>query len=125
MLLRGDEMAKGQVVAWSYNPNENVIGRAHINPILDTRTYQVEFGGEVTELMANVIAESMNIQCDADRNEYLLLDVLVNYWKDNKAISLTDQQITVQGRPVPVRPMQVGRHADNGRTVLPHGRMYS
>ena len=53
------------------------------------RTYQVEFaGGEVTELTANVIAESLYAQCNWDRNEYLLLDALVDYQKDKKAISL-------------------------------------
>ena len=33
-------------------------------------------------------------------NEYLLLDVLVDYQKDNNAISLSDQQTTVLSRPV-------------------------
>ena len=38
----------------------NVIGRAHENPILDTRKYIVEFEDEEnTELSANMIAESM------------------------------------------------------------------
>ena len=75
------------------------MGRSHTNPILDMRMYQAEFAGsKVTELTANVIAES-------DRNEYFLLDVLVDYHKDNKAIFLTDQQITVRGRPVTIRPL--------------------
>ena len=50
--------------------------------------------------MANVMEESMYVKCDTDGNEYLLLDVLVDYHKDHKAISLTDQQTTVQGRSV-------------------------
>ena len=77
------------------------MGRSHTNPILDTRTHQVEFAGDkITELTANVIAESMYTQCNADSNENLLLDVLVDYHKGNKVISLTVQQITVQGTPV-------------------------
>ena len=77
------------------------MGRAHTNPILNTRMYQVEFaGGKVTELTTNIIAESMYTQCDADRNEYLLLEALVDYHKDIKAISLTEQQTSIQGRPV-------------------------
>ena len=52
---------------------------------------QVEFtGGKVTELTTNVIAESMYAQCIADGNECLLLDILVDYPKNDKAISLTD-----------------------------------
>ena len=94
-------MAKGYVVAWSCNANGNVIGRAHTNTILDTRVYQGEFaGGKVTELTTNVISESMYAQGNADGNEYLLLDVLVDHRKDNKAISLRDQQTSICGRPV-------------------------
>ena len=63
--------------------------------------YQVEFAeGKVTELTTNIIAESTYAQCDAIGNEYLLLDALVDYHKDNKAISITDRQITVQVRLV-------------------------
>ena len=35
----------------------------------------------------------MYTQCDEERNEHLLLDVLVDYYKDNKVISLTEQNI--------------------------------
>ena len=49
LLSRGDQMARGHVVARSQDANANVMGRSHTNPILDTRTYQVEFtGGKVT-----------------------------------------------------------------------------
>ena len=52
-------------------------------------------GGKVTELTANVIAESIYAQCNAEGNEYLLLDALIDYQKNNNAISLSDQQTTV------------------------------
>ena len=56
------------------------MGRSHMNPILDTKMYLVEFtGGKVTELTMYIIAESMYTQCNSDGNEYLLLDVLVDY----------------------------------------------
>ena len=72
--------------------------RAHANPIFDTMMYQVEFaGGEVTELIANVFSESIYAQCGADGNEYLLFNLLIHHHKDNKAISLPDQQTSVQG----------------------------
>ena len=100
LLPRGDQLARSHVVARSQDANGNVMGRSCTNPILDTRIYQVEFaGGEVIELTTNLITESMCAQCNSEGNEYLLLDVLVDYQKDNKAISLFDQQITVWGRP--------------------------
>ena len=75
-----------------------VMGRDFTNPIPDTRMYQVEFtGSKVTELTTNVIVKSMYAQCDADVNEYLLLDALIDYQKDNKMISLTDQQTSILG----------------------------
>ena len=118
MLSRGDKMARGHVVAQRHDVSGNIMARAYTNPIMDTRLYQVEFNGvKVMELTANVIAESMHAQCDADGNEHLLLDVLVVYHKDNKAISLTDWQITVRGRPVTQKTTAI-----SGRTVLPHGR---
>ena len=43
---------------------------------------------------------SMYTQCYPEGNDYLLLDVQVDYRRDNMAISLSDQQTTVQGRPI-------------------------
>ena len=52
----------------------NSIGRTNDNPILDTRKYRTEFDdGEVSEIMANVIAESMYAACNDDGNEYLMM----------------------------------------------------
>ena len=45
--------------------NGNVLGRAHTNPIVNTRLYLEEFAGDqVTELTTNVIPESMYTQHD-------------------------------------------------------------
>ena len=94
-------MARDHVVPRSKYAKGNVMGRSHTNLILDTQIYQVEFArGHVTELTANIIAESMYAQCDTEGNEYSLLDALVDYQKDNKAISLSDQQTIVRGTPV-------------------------
>ena len=67
MLPRRNKVARGHIVAWSGNTNGNVMGRAHTNPILDTRMYQIEVtGGKVTEFTTNIIAELIYIKCDAD-----------------------------------------------------------
>ena len=95
LLPRGNQIGRSQVVAWSHNASGNM-GRSHTNAILDTRMYQVEFAcGEATELTSNVIPEPMYAKCNIHGNEYLLLDMLVDFCKDSKAISLSDQQITV------------------------------
>ena len=49
-------MARSHVVAWSHDAKRNVMGKAHINLIQDTRLYKVDFAGVVvTELTTNVI----------------------------------------------------------------------
>ena len=74
LLPRGNQIAQGQVVARSHDANENVMSRFHTNPILDTRTYQVEFaGGKVTELTNNVITESMYAQCNSEKKKIFTL----------------------------------------------------
>jgi hypothetical protein len=50
--------------------------------------------------MANMIAQAMYAQCDANGNQYLLLHQLVGHWKDDLAITLAEQAV----------------HRDNGRT---------
>ena len=82
------ERARDHIVAQSYDAHGNVMDMAHTNLILDTRMNQVEFaGGKVAELTANIIAESIYAQCDADWNEYLLLDLLIDYCKEKSQFS--------------------------------------
>ena len=69
LLPRGDTMARGQVVHQKHDADGNPIGRSNQNLILDTCLYKVEFPGrEMTELAANIIAESMYAKCDVSRN---------------------------------------------------------
>ena len=78
LLPRWDKMTKGQVIHWKSDVDGNQMSRSNKNPILDTHLYEVEFPwGESTELVANIIAESMCAQCDVDGNEYLLLEALL------------------------------------------------
>lgn len=99
MLPRGDKLARGKVIGRKRDANGDVAGRANANPILDTRTYEVEFAdGEINELTANIIATSMYSQCDEGGNEYMLLDSFVDIRKTADALSLKEQEITVGGR---------------------------
>ena len=51
-----------------------------------------------SELTVNVIAEWMYASCDDDGNKHLLVDSLVDYWKNDKAMTIADQKIVVRGR---------------------------
>ena len=80
MLPCGSKISRGQVTGCKRDIGGNTSGRASENPILDTREYTVQFEyGEVNELTANTIAESMYAQCDPDRNQYVLLDDVIYF----------------------------------------------
>ncbi len=69
------------------------VGRANDNPILDTRSYIVDFDdGDQTELTANKIAESLYLQCDPDGNQYVLLEEIVDHQCLPTAVKLSDQK---------------------------------
>ena len=94
MLPKGGTMTKGCVAKRIRDDSGNPVGRAHDNPILDTREYTVEFDdGDVSELTANLIAESMYAQCDPDGNQYVLLDSLTDYRRLDTALKLSDQTV--------------------------------
>ncbi len=59
MLPKGGVMVKGRVTACKRNRDSNPVGCANDNPILDTRSYIVDFDdGDQTKLTTNMIAES-------------------------------------------------------------------
>ena len=69
LLLRGDKMARSQVVCQKCDVDGNSIDRSNQSPILDMHLYEVKFPGEeITELAANIVTDLMYAQC-VDRNE--------------------------------------------------------
>ena len=93
LLSRGEGMAKGTVRKRARNSENNPVGRANQNPILDTREYVVEFeDGQEAELTANTIAQSMYAQCDQDGNTMQLFDSLVDFRRCTTALCYSDQR---------------------------------
>ena len=87
----GDTMMNAKVRGWKRQSDGTLLGMPHSNPILDTRTYDVEFAdGQTTELAANVIDENMFAQCDSEGNQYLLLAGIVDHRKDSSAVEKND-----------------------------------
>ena len=67
MISSGDTVAQGSVRHRKRDMEGNNIGRANSNPIIDTRTYEVEFkDGSMSTYSSNVISESMYDQCDEE-----------------------------------------------------------
>ena len=64
-------------------PDGKPVGSVHANSALDTCIYKVHFpDGGMEELAANVIAEAVYAQCDANSNQYVLLDTIMDYRKN-------------------------------------------
>ena len=125
LLPRGDPMVRCHVLTHSNDFNGNIVDRGHRNQILNTSMYEVEFaGGEDTELTTNIVSESLYTQFDAVKNEYLLLDLLVSNYKDNKVISLIEQQISIWGRLVIYISTAGWQFAAHGRLMLPPWRSF-
>ncbi len=80
MLPKGGVMVKGRVTACKHDQDGNPFGRANDNPILDTRSYTVNFDDDdQTELTANMIAESLYSKCDPDGNQYVLFEENIDH----------------------------------------------
>ena len=100
-LPRGTHVTKDHILVYKCNDEGDAIGRAQADLILDTREYLVEFPqGKITELTVSISAETMHAWYNDSRNEFLLLDVVVAHLKDEKAVSLTDLEISVRRKPV-------------------------
>jgi hypothetical protein len=94
MLPKGGVMVKGCVTARKHDRDGNPVVNVNDNPILDTRSYIVNFDdGNQTELTANMIAESLYSQCDPDGNQYVLLEEIISHRRLPAAVKLSDQKI--------------------------------
>ena len=95
----GGDMKTGTVVRRARNSEGELEGTANINPILDTRTYEVEFlDGTVGTYSANLIADNMISMCDPNGNQQLLFDEIVDHKFDGNAVKHADRFVTVNGK---------------------------
>ena len=93
------ELRSGRVRERARDDDGQFIGNANDNPLLDTRKYVVEFpDGDVTEYTANVIAESMIAQCDADGHDVKLMEAITDHKKDGNAVADADRYFYNRGR---------------------------
>ena len=88
-------MKTGKVKERTRTPSGDLFGKANDNPILDTRSYNIEFpDGQVRAYTANVIAEHMVAQCDLNGNQFRLMEALVGHKTDGTEVKKEDMYIT-------------------------------
>ena len=99
LLPRGDQMLTGTVKRQKLDELGEPTGRRNDNPILDTRTYFVEFpdGAELV-YTTNTIAENMWAQCDIAGNQWLLMEGIVDHRKDETAVTVEGGYVSVNGQ---------------------------
>jgi hypothetical protein len=94
MLPKCGVIVKGRMTVRKRDWDDNSVGRANNNLILDNRSYIVNFDdGNQTELTASMIAESLYLQCDPNGNQYVLLGEIVDHGRLPAAVKLSDQKI--------------------------------
>ena len=91
MMEVGDQQLQGKVVKRARMEDGTPIGRQHANPLFDTRAYMVEFPlGTQEKYEANIIAQNMYEQIDAEGKSYSLMKEISNHAKDGTAIPINE-----------------------------------
>jgi hypothetical protein len=84
-------ITKARVTGRKRDEDGNPIGKRHSNPILDTRSYEVEFADGATDIFtANTIAESMYSRIDGDGHTFLLMSEITDHKSDGTAVTKDD-----------------------------------
>jgi len=98
-LPHGEGMVTGKVIGHKGELDGTLRGLRSDNPLLDTRSYVVEFpDSEVSEYAANVIAENMWAQCDLDGQQRIILDSIMDHKTNGHAVAMADRYINVKGK---------------------------
>jgi hypothetical protein len=67
------------------------VGVVHSNHILDTREYEVSFpDGSTNYYAANMIAESLYSQVDADGREFIVMKEIVDHGSNRSVVPVDD-----------------------------------
>lgn len=102
----GGEKMHGRVIRRAKDVDGAKKGRAHPNPMFDTRAYMIEFrDGSVGEYTANIIAENIYSQVDAEGRSFGILHEISGHRKDPGVAISRDNGFTVSsnGNKVPKR----------------------
>ena len=98
-LPHGDRNEIAKIVGRKRNNDGLYVGRAHNNPILDSRVFTVCFpDGDETDIAYNVIAEHLFSQVDEEGNQYQLFKEIVGHRKNKRAIEKADQYRSANGK---------------------------
>ena len=98
MLPHGGETARATVLGRTKNASGQPVGTRHSNPILDTRSYEVQFpDGSIDTFTTNMIAENLFSQVDEEGHSYVVLKDIVGH-RSNKRAVRKDDPLYLEGK---------------------------
>ena len=93
-LPQGENFQRAVVKGRSTDSHGNLIGEYNSNPLLSTVLYNVELSdGVVGKYSANMIAENIYQQVDANGYNSSMVDSIVDYYRDDTAISIKNKYV--------------------------------
>jgi hypothetical protein len=91
MVERQGQATRGTVMRRAKDAHSLPIGKAHPNPILDTREWEVEYpDGSMDVLTANTIAESLYSRVDAEGHEHIIMQEILDHKFDGNLLPRDD-----------------------------------
>jgi hypothetical protein len=91
LLPHGGELVQAKVTGRKCAADSTRVGVVHSNPILVTHEYEVSFPDGLTGCYAaNMIAESLYSQVDADGREFMLMKEIMDHWLDGSGVPVDD-----------------------------------
>jgi hypothetical protein len=88
----GDRTEIAKVLGRKRGPDGNYIGRAHANPILDSRQFIIEFpDGDQQDIAYNMLAEHLFSQVDEEGNQYQMFKAIIGHRRKKDAVDKADQ----------------------------------
>ena len=108
-LPQGEHMASAKVIGRAKDSDGLPIGTYDDDPMLNSMVYNVEFpDGEVKESSANLIAQNMYSQVDANGHHHTLLDSIIDFEKTDSAVDKDDEYITTRSGQRQLRQTTLG-----------------
>ena len=109
LLPQGEKMQSAKVSRRVKDSNGKLIGSHDDNPMLNTSLYEVKFpDGAVKEYAANIIAENMYAQVDANGQTHTLLESIIDYAKDGHALTRDNMHVMSKSGTKRVRETTIG-----------------
>ena len=97
IFTQGGDVHSSKFHGRTQDGDANIVDTFDSNPILNSILYDVEFSdGAVKQYATDIITENMYIQVDSDVHSALILDVIVDYSKDDTSVAISEKYVTTR-----------------------------